>query len=110
LRLIRQAILAYQQGNSDKVYEVDLCEVGPDQFVVNFRYGRRGATLRDGTKTATAVSEAAAVSIFEELVASKEAKGYRQPGSAASQAAPEGTLNSDDRTASTDDAWLSSND
>lgn len=96
MRLIRQANLAYQQGNSDKVYEVDLCEVGPDQFVVNFRYGRRGATLRDGTKTATAVSESAAVSIFEELVASKEAKGYQQPGSEANQPAAESAASSDE--------------
>lgn len=96
MRLIRQANLGYQQGNSDKVYEVDLCEVGPDQFVVNFRYGRRGATLRDGTKTATAVSEAVAVSIFEELVASKEAKGYLQPGSEANQPATETAAISDE--------------
>jgi len=89
LRLVRQAKLEYKQGTSDKIYEVDLCEVGSDQFVVNFRYGRRGATLRDGSKTPAAVSEAAAESIFEDLVASKEAKGYRRPGSTAAPSEPD---------------------
>ena len=41
MKLIKQVQLAFQEGKSDKVYEVDLCEVGTDQFVVNFRYGRR---------------------------------------------------------------------
>ncbi len=51
MKLVRKVSLAYQEGRSDKVYEVDLCEVGPDQYVVNYRYGRRGMPLRDGTKT-----------------------------------------------------------
>ncbi|HZU97847.1 MAG TPA: hypothetical protein VFF73_14190, partial [Planctomycetota bacterium] len=70
MKLVRQASLAYQGGTSDKVYEVDLCEVGPDRFVVNFRYGRRGSNLRDGTKTTTPVSRAEAEKVFDRLVAS----------------------------------------
>ena len=45
MRLIRQSLLWYKEGNSDKVYEIDLCEVGADKYVVNFRYGRRGAAV-----------------------------------------------------------------
>ena len=60
MKLVRKSRLFYQEGKSDKVYEVDLCDVSttlsPDQFVVNFRYGRRGTTLREGTKTSTPVS------------------------------------------------------
>ncbi len=77
MRIIRQARLHYQQGNSDKVYEVDLCEAGPGEYVVNFRYGRRGNTLREGTKTTFPVSEADAESTFQDLVESKRKKGYR---------------------------------
>lgn len=76
MKLVRQASLAYQGGTSDKVYEVDLCEVGPERFVVNFRYGRRGSNLRDGTKTTTPVSRAEADKVFDRLVASKKAEGY----------------------------------
>lgn len=76
LKLIQQANLFFQDGRSDKVYEVDLCEVGDGQYVVNFRYGRRGSTLRDGTKTAAPVSLDQAQSIFDNLVESKTSKGY----------------------------------
>jgi len=82
VRLVKQISLAYQEGTSDKVYEVDLCEVTvaggqPDQYVVNFRYGRRGTTLRDGTKTVAPVSWEQAERIFTRLVSSKLDKGYR---------------------------------
>ena len=79
MKLIRSVSLEYREGTSDKVYEVDLCEVGPDQFVVNFRYGRRGSTLRDGSKTPISVSEQDAIAIFGKLVKSKTDKGYRNP-------------------------------
>src|SRR6185436_14110631 len=62
---------------SDKVYEVDLVEVASGQYVVNFRYGRRGATLRDGTKTAVPVPLEKARAIFAELVAEKTRGGYQ---------------------------------
>ena len=76
MKLIKQANLAFRRGRSDKVYEVDLCEVGPDQYVVNFRYGRRGATLRDGSKTLVAVPLEEAQAAFDKLVDSKVTKGY----------------------------------
>ena len=78
MRLVKQSKLYFRQGKSDKVYEVDLCEVGANQFVVNFRYGRRGATLREGTKTTSPVSLQDAERIFAELVDSKTSKGYQE--------------------------------
>src|SRR4051812_3888058 len=77
MRLLNQVRLEFREGTSDKVYEVDLCEVGPGQFVVNFRYGRRGSALRDGSKTPAPVSQAQAQQIFDSLVAEKRGKGYR---------------------------------
>lgn len=69
-------MLYLREGTSDKVYEVDLCEAGEGEFVVNFRYGRRGTTLREGTKTTFPVSRAEAEVVFDKLVESKTSKGY----------------------------------
>lgn len=41
MRLVKQTFLYFKEGNSDKVYEIDLCDVGNDKYVVNIRYGRR---------------------------------------------------------------------
>ena len=78
MKLIRQTKLTFQEGRSDKVYEVDLCEVSQGHFVVNFRYGRRGATLKEGTKTETAVPIGEAEKLFAGLVGEKTRKGYRE--------------------------------
>src|SRR6187401_613715 len=51
MRVVEQARLGFREGKSDKLYEVDLVEVAAEQYVVNFRFGRRGSSLRDGTKT-----------------------------------------------------------
>jgi hypothetical protein len=83
VKLIKTISLEFRQGKSDKVYEVDLCEVGPDRFVVSFRYGRRGARLNEGSKTPMPVSRAKAEEIYNDLVAEKQAKGYHQPGAPA---------------------------
>ncbi|HEY7545700.1 MAG TPA: WGR domain-containing protein, partial [Blastocatellia bacterium] len=77
MKLIQQSRLVFQEGRSDKVYEVDLCEVGADRYTVNFRYGRRGSTLKEGSKTSKAVSRQEAEKIFNDLVESKTRKGYR---------------------------------
>lgn len=76
MKLIKQQKLHYQDQKSDKVYEVDLCEIGTNQYLVNFRYGKRGGNLKDGTKTAAPVDRAKADKVFDALVASKTKKGY----------------------------------
>lgn len=78
MRLIRQTTLYFQEGNSDKVYEVDLCEAGEGEYIVNFRYGRRGARLREGTKTSFPEPLDKAEKVFDRLVQSKLNKGYRE--------------------------------
>ncbi len=67
--------LYYRGGGSDKVYQAEIHPEGAG-FVVNFAFGRRGATLRPGTKTAKPVDYQAAVKIYDKLVAAKMAKGY----------------------------------
>ncbi|MEL6109936.1 MAG: WGR domain-containing protein, partial [Planctomycetota bacterium] len=76
MKLVKQSRLFFRQGKSDKVYEVDLCEVSDGKFVVNFRYGRRGATLREGTKTTAPMALGDAERVFNQLVDSKTSKGY----------------------------------
>ena len=79
MKLVCQTKLHFQEGKSDKVYEADLCEVG-EKFVVNFRYGRSGSQLREGTKTTNPVSFEDAQKIFDKLVNEKKRKGYHVVG------------------------------
>lgn len=54
---------------------MDLCETS-GKFLVNFRYGRRGAELKEGTKTTQSVDFEQAEKIFQKLVDEKKKKGY----------------------------------
>jgi len=69
--------LYYREGSSDKVYQAAIEPAG-NQFVVNFAYGRRGATLTTGTKTSSPVDYPAAKKIYTKLVGEKKAKGYTE--------------------------------
>jgi predicted DNA-binding WGR domain protein len=81
LKLVKQLKLFFQEGTSDKVYEIDLCESG-DGFLVNFRYGRRGAALKEGTKTIFPVARPEAEKVFTALESEKRKKGYVAAGEA----------------------------
>ena len=70
--------LYHKQGRTDKVYQISLEEAENNQFVVNFAYGRRGATLRTGTKTKKPVKYASAKKAYDKLVKSKTSKGYKR--------------------------------
>jgi hypothetical protein len=90
VKLVKTTTLVFAEGRSEKVYAVDLCEVGAGQFVVNFRHGKRGAPLKDGSKTAMPVERAEAERIFDKLVQRQVEKGYAPEGAprAAAMAAP----------------------
>lgn len=87
MKLVKQTKLVFHEGRSDKVYEIDLCEVGTNQFVVNFRYGKAGGPLKDGSKTVAPVKRDEADRVFAKLVQSKLDSGYVD-ASAAPPAAP----------------------
>ncbi len=55
-------------------------ETGADAYVVNFRYGRRGAVLKEGTKTVFPVALPEAEKVFEALETEKRKKGYVAEG------------------------------
>lgn len=74
------ATLYYREGTSDKVYQVSL-ESSPSGWLVNFAYGRRGSTLKTGTKTPRPLPFEEASKIYAKLVREKTAKGY-SPGEA----------------------------
>ncbi|MEO1054119.1 MAG: WGR domain-containing protein [Bacteroidota bacterium] len=97
MKLVEQAILHFQQGNSDKVYEAEICEVGKNEFVVNFRYGRRGTKLQEGTKTVFPVPYQEAKKVFDKLVSSKTSKGYQSAGAAPAASPTLPTQSSDNR-------------
>jgi predicted DNA-binding WGR domain protein len=93
MELIKRISLYFREGASDKVYEVDLCRLGENRYTVNFRYGRRGAKLKEGTKTELPVPLAQAERVFDKLVGEKVKKGYQEmpparSGPASSEPAP----------------------
>jgi len=73
---MKNTILYYQQGNSDKVYKASI-ETQAGGYIVNYAYGRRGTSLQTGTKTSSPVSFDEAEMIHAKLVNSKLSKGYR---------------------------------
>lgn len=75
MTIVRETLLFYKEGNSDKVYQVYI-EKADGGFLVNFAFGRRDAKLQTGTKTTSPVSEEKANEIFDKLVHEKMAKGY----------------------------------
>jgi bifunctional non-homologous end joining protein LigD len=70
--------LYFREGRSDKVYQIQLkpCDHSPGLWVVNFQYGRRGSSLRTGTKTESPVTYHNGFRIYDKLARSKIAKGY----------------------------------
>ena len=94
MKIVRTARLWFKQGTSDKVYEADLVDTeSPDasqRFLVNFRFGRRGQILQDGTKTPAPVARAAAEKLFDSVIVAKVNDGYRRMdgGEPAPEAAP----------------------
>ncbi|HEY3256661.1 MAG TPA: hypothetical protein VGJ91_22040, partial [Polyangiaceae bacterium] len=87
MKLIKQVRLVLP-GAVAKVHELDLCEVGPDQYVVNYRYGKLGKALQDGALTALPVRRDEAWRLFDAEIAKRHAKGYRDPNAPAAPAAP----------------------
>lgn len=77
MKPIKQCKLFFKEGKSDKVYEIDLCEVSAGHYLVNFRYGRRGTVLKEGTKTPATVNRDEAEKLFAGLEAEKRKKGYQ---------------------------------
>lgn len=75
---IRETKLYYQEGNSDKVYNVWIeKQTGSGLYTVLVAYGRRGYHLTQGIHR-TASLESNANYYFDNLVESKKKKGYKE--------------------------------
>ncbi len=85
MRLVKQTTLVLQERGLERIYEIDLCEVGAGRYVVNFRSGTRGKPLMDGS-TVAPVSLDEAERVFKKMVDGKIAQGYREPGAPAPRA------------------------
>lgn len=73
---IRESLTLYfREGASDKVYQAQINET-QEGCTVTFAYGRRGSTMKDGSKTLAPVPYENAKKIFDKLVCEKTAKGY----------------------------------
>lgn len=68
--------LYYNEGSSDKVYNVSLTEVDPGAWTVFFSYGRRGSTMTNGEKISRAPYHQAKIH-YDKLVREKTGKGYK---------------------------------
>lgn len=64
-----------QNGSSDKEYHLQL-EAKGDGFIVNFQNGRRGGTLRSGTKTTSPLPYDKAKAEYDKVLKSKLKDGY----------------------------------
>lgn len=67
--------LYYREGASDKTYQASLAQKNGG-WIVNFAFGRRGATLQTGTKTTAPVPYEKAKAIYDKLIREKTGKGY----------------------------------
>jgi len=69
--------LYFTNDKSDKEYHASI-EEAEGGFVVNFAYGRRGSSLRTGTKTQKPIPLDKAKAIYDKLVKGKVSKGYTE--------------------------------
>ncbi|BDA69388.1 WGR [Calothrix sp. PCC 7716] len=76
MKLVKRTTLHHQEGTSNRVYEVDLCQIANQRYVVNFRYGKRGGNLKEGTKTIQTIPLEEAQKVFDKLIEQKQKKGY----------------------------------
>ena len=72
---VKSIELFFQEGSSDKVYNAQIVKDG-DAYTVSCQWGRRGASLQEGSK-AVRVPLAQAQKKFDSLVREKTGKGYQ---------------------------------
>lgn len=75
--MIQSTSLYFKQGVSNKIYQAHINQVD-NGYTVTFAYGKRGSTLRAGTKTVSPVDSDKAIKIFNSLIKIKIAKGYTE--------------------------------
>ena len=74
--IVKAVSLHCNKDNHDKVYYIEILEVAPRKYTVAFQYGRRGKTLKYGTKTEEPVSLWEAEHLFDKKMQDELKKGY----------------------------------
>ncbi len=77
MKLIHQQSLVLKGDDYHHLYEIDLCEVGRDRYVVNFRQLLNNQLVKEGQETILAVSYESAVKVFENCINYRLAKAYQ---------------------------------
>jgi len=72
---VHSASLYFREGPSENEYHAAI-EPRDEGFIVTFAYYRHGSNLTVGSKTPNPLPLEAATKVFDNLVASKRAKGY----------------------------------
>ena len=75
MAVVDRADLWYREGNSDKVYHLELLE-RDGLYTVNYAYGRRGNALNTGSKVSN-VGMSDARKAYNKILSEKTGKGYR---------------------------------
>ena len=75
-KTVEKVTLYFREGGADKVYSASIENKRGDDHVVNYSHGRRGSTMKPGTKTPQPVPYDKAKKIYDKLVKSKTNKGY----------------------------------
>lgn len=76
-KIVKSIELFFQEGSSDKVYNAQIVEEYASSYTVKVQWGRRGASLQEGTK-AVKVSLSVAERKFDSCVREKRNKGYEE--------------------------------
>lgn len=76
MAILKSAELFFQEGTSDKVYNVRIEEAGKGLYTVHCEWGRRGSGLSRGTKAVKVTLEKAEREL-EKVVREKTGKGYQ---------------------------------
>ena len=84
---VKSVRMTMTEGSSDKEYRIQL-EEKSGKYEVNFQYGRRGGTLKAGTKTDSPTTLKTAEAIYDKLVKEKTGKGYIIDATAKTKSAP----------------------
>ena len=74
-KVVKSAEMFFQEGSSDKVYNVTLVEVSKGVFTVRVAWGRRDTPLKTGTKAVEVTAEKAEKA-YDKVVRQKTKKGY----------------------------------
>lgn len=80
MEIVLKSRLSFQEGGSDKVYNVDIVK-NTTGYDVQFAYGRRGSSLATGRKNTATLTYEKAEKLFNKLVEEKVKKGYRESDS-----------------------------